>query len=82
MNDLREKLLNELSDKITRRKMWERVDFMTSQILIWLAIVVSFITALVAILRVAPWVTATLAGLSGSLITINENFKICPLVVK
>lgn len=74
MADLKQELIEDLVYKIAKRKKWETRDFITSQLLVWFAIITSFVTTITAVLKAPTLLTAVLAGLSGVLILIDKNF--------
>ncbi|HYH15277.1 MAG TPA: hypothetical protein VD794_08655 [Flavisolibacter sp.] len=74
MTDKKQKLLNELTEQIEKRHRYTHLDFQANQILLWTTIASSFLTAIVAVIDAEPWITASLASLSGSLILVDKYF--------
>lgn len=74
MDNLKNQLLTVLTAESKKRQKWERVDFMTSQVLTWVAIVTSFVASISAAYGEPKLLTVILAGLSGTLILIDKNF--------
>lgn len=69
-------LLSKIQTRQTYDDKWARVDFMLAQLFVWLAILSSFLTAILAVADVVPkLVLAMLAAIPGAVILVDKSFS-------
>ena len=73
---LKTQLLDEIAERIKADQKWGRVDFICAQLFIWLTILASFLTAILAAADEAPaWLIAILAAVPGTAIVVEKSFS-------
>lgn len=71
----RSELIKKISARIDHDERWAKLDFLCAQIFVWLTILASFFTAILAAAEaVPPLILAFLAAIPGTVIVIEKSF--------
>lgn len=72
---MRSELIKKIATRIDHDERWARLDFLCAQIFVWLTILASFFTAILAAAEaVPPLLLAFLAAIPGTVIVIEKSF--------
>jgi hypothetical protein len=69
-------LIKKISARIAHDEKWAKTDFLCAQIFVWLTILASFFTAILAATeKVSPLLVAFLAAIPGTVIVVEKSFS-------